>query len=43
VGVTTSYTDTAVVGGTTYYYRLTALNAVGESPPSATVAVTPRR
>ena len=31
---TTSYTDTTVVNGTTYYYEVTAANAAGEGPPS---------
>jgi subtilase family serine protease len=35
LGVTTSYTDTAVTNGTTYYYEITAVNGVGESPMSA--------
>jgi len=29
-----SFTDAAVVPGTTYYYRVTAVNALGESPMS---------
>jgi fibronectin type 3 domain-containing protein len=40
----TSYTDTAVVKGTTYYYRVSALNWWAEGPPSnersATATVT---
>lgn len=39
---TTSYTDTAVVNGTTYYYIVTALNASGESGNSSEVSVTPQ-
>ena len=31
---TTSYTDTTVAVGTLYYYKVTATNAVGESPRS---------
>jgi subtilisin family serine protease len=42
VGVTTSFTDTAVVRRTKYYYRVTAVNAVDEGPASNTVNVTPR-
>ena len=39
---TTNYTDTTVTNGTTYYYKLTATNAVGASPLSAEVSATPR-
>jgi fibronectin type 3 domain-containing protein len=46
VGVVTSYTDTAVVNGQTYYYKVSAVNAVGESvrsnERSATPATVPR-
>src|ERR1043166_7595476 len=35
LAATTSYTDTAVVNGNTYFYYVTAVNADGESPPSA--------
>jgi O-glycosyl hydrolase len=38
---TPSYTDTSVTNGTTYYYRVTAVNLLGESGPSATAAETP--
>ncbi|ANY65798.1 cellulose 1,4-beta-cellobiosidase [Paenibacillus sp. BIHB 4019] len=38
----TSYSDTSVTNGTTYYYVVTAVNAVGESVNSAQVAVTPQ-
>ena len=31
---TLSYNDTGLVSGQTYYYKITAVNAVGESPPS---------
>jgi hypothetical protein len=37
----TSYTDTTVVNGTTYYYVVTAVNAGGESLPSNEVNATP--
>ena len=37
----TSYTDTEVENGTTYYYIVTAVNASGESPPSDEVSATP--
>jgi fibronectin type 3 domain-containing protein len=30
VGVSTNYADTGVVRGTTYYYRVSAVNAIGE-------------
>ncbi|WP_152393338.1 cellulase family glycosylhydrolase [Paenibacillus guangzhouensis] len=44
VGVTgTSYTDTGLTNGTTYYYVVSAVNSVGESPNSAQVGVTPQR
>ncbi len=41
LGVVTSYTDTAVNNGTTYYYKVTALNAVGESGLSGERSATP--
>ena len=31
VGNVTSYTDASVTNGTTYYYKVSAVNAVGES------------
>ena len=37
----TSFMDTAVTAGTTYYYRVVASNAVGSSEPSSEVSVTP--
>lgn len=37
-----SYTDTDVTNGTTYYYVVSALNAVGESPDSPEDATRPR-
>jgi sugar lactone lactonase YvrE len=36
----TTYTDTNVLGGVTYYYVVSALNAGGESPNSSESAVT---
>ena len=38
---TTSYTDTAVTNGTTYYYIVTAVNEGGESSPSNEASATP--
>ena len=35
---TTSYTDTAVDAGTTYYYVVTAANSAGQSAPSPTAS-----
>jgi aryl-phospho-beta-D-glucosidase BglC (GH1 family) len=41
-GVTaTSFTDTGLVNGTTYYYVVSAVNAGGESTNSSQVSVTP--
>jgi len=37
----TSYTNTGLTNGTTYYYVVTALNASGESPVSLQVSGTP--
>jgi hypothetical protein len=37
----TSYTDTALTNGTTYYYVVSALNSVGESANSAQVSALP--
>ena len=37
----TSFTDSAVTTGTTYYYRVVATNAVGNSDPSNEVSATP--
>lgn len=37
----TSYTDTGVTGGTTYFYKLIAQNAGGNSVASAEVSATP--
>lgn len=38
---TTSYTDSAVIGGTTYYYVVAAVNSAGTSANSAQVSATP--
>jgi len=40
-GVSTSYVQAALADGTTYYYIVTALNAVGQGAPSAEVSGTP--
>ncbi|MEM3397270.1 MAG: NosD domain-containing protein [Thermoplasmata archaeon] len=37
---TTTFVDTNVTPGLTYYYHVTAVNAIGESEPSNTVCVT---
>jgi hypothetical protein len=37
----TSYTDTSVLSGTTYYYVVSAVGTGGESPNSAPVSATP--
>lgn len=38
---TTSYTDTGLANGTTYYYVVSALNSAGESANSSQVSATP--
>lgn len=40
-GTTFSYTDTAVTGGTTYYYKVRAVSAAGTGPFSAEVSAAP--
>ncbi len=37
----TSFPDTGLTDGTTYFYEVTAVNAMGESSPSSEVMVTP--
>ena len=34
LGVVTTYTDSTATGGTTYFYRVTAVNTIGEGPAS---------
>jgi fibronectin type 3 domain-containing protein len=42
-GVTgTTFSDTGLTDGTTYYYKVSAVNAAGESPLSAEVSATPQ-
>src|SRR5207249_1452712 len=36
-----SYTDSPLTNGTTYYYKVTAVNEVGEGPPSNEASATP--
>jgi hypothetical protein len=41
-GITgTTYTDTSVTAGTTYYYKIVAVNSAGSSPASSEVSATP--
>ncbi|HEU5263108.1 MAG TPA: fibronectin type III domain-containing protein, partial [Gaiellaceae bacterium] len=41
LGVQTSYTDTGLANGTTYYYKVSALNANGVGVPSGQAQATP--
>jgi hypothetical protein len=41
LGTTTSFDDTAVSNGTTYYYKISAVNSVGEGSSSTEVSATP--
>jgi subtilase family serine protease len=40
---TTSFTDTGLTDGTTYYYTVTAVNSAGESSQSSEVSATPKK
>jgi outer membrane protein assembly factor BamB len=42
VGVSTYYNDTGLTNGKTYYYKISAVNSVGEGPRSNEVDATPR-
>lgn len=41
LGIIESYTDTGLINGVTYYYRVTALNRMGEGPVSNEVNALP--
>ena len=38
---TTSFNDTGLTNGTTYFYKVSAVNGIGEGPQSAEVSATP--
>lgn len=42
VGSVTTYDDGGLINGTTYYYQVSAVNAVGEGSRSSEVSVTPQ-
>jgi hypothetical protein len=41
LGAVTSCTDTGLTAGQTYFYKVTAVNAIGEGPQSAEASATP--
>src|SRR5438034_304734 len=41
LGNVTTYTDTGLANGQRYYYVVTAINAIGEGPPSSEVSAKP--
>ena len=41
IGNVTSYTDTGLTNGQTYYYKVTAVNSIGESPQSNEASAIP--
>src|SRR5439155_7826928 len=41
IGNSTSYNDTAVINGQTYYYKVSAVNLIRESPQSNEASATP--
>jgi fibronectin type 3 domain-containing protein len=41
LGNVTSYDDAAVTGGTKYFYRVAAVNSIGEGSPSSEASATP--
>jgi fibronectin type 3 domain-containing protein len=43
LGNVTSWTDSSAVNGTTYYYRITAVNSVGQSSTSNEMSATPAK